>query len=119
MFTGTFIVRRAASDRLNPSRRTGTAHDGASHAAGATTTALRSEAEQFTLTVVGETWEGHELPLSLIAISPHRRTALLELPARSGDRYRVTRGWTEVVEEYEAALTAMLGPVRRRPRRRA
>jgi hypothetical protein len=58
-------------------------------------------------------------PYRRTAAPPHRRTALLELPARSGDRYRVTRGWTEVVEEYEAALTAMLGPVRRRPRRRA
>jgi hypothetical protein len=84
MFTGTFIVRRAASDRLNPSRRTGTAHDGASHAAGATTTALRSEAEQFTLTVVGETWEGHELPLSLIAISPHSAPRCWSFPPGPG-----------------------------------
>lgn len=31
-----------------------------------------SQAESFTLTVVGETWEGWDLPAELIAASPHR-----------------------------------------------
>ena len=31
-----------------------------------------TEAESFTLTVVGETWEGWELPAELIAASPYR-----------------------------------------------